>query len=167
MFYASKGARPHFHCDQRRSVKLYRETRKFAFMIQQARPFYILGGYNLLILVCKTSSRTRFFNEEKERISSNFRTLANLNDVYPDTADSRHVYFEDRKLLSNKKAMIVKLSRNVNVALKWLHYWNYFLLSFPKSNFQLSNQKFAISFSHKLFSGTVCFFPHNEFKGGQ
>lgn len=158
MFYASNGARLHFHCDKRGSVKLYRETRNL--------PFYILAGYNLLILVCKTSSRTRFSNEERERILSNFRTLANLNDVYPDAADSRHVYFEDRKLLSNKKAMIVKLSRNVNVALKWLHYWNYFLLSFPKSNFQLSNQKFAISFSHKLFSGTVCFFPHNEFKGG-
>lgn len=111
MFYASNGARPHFHCDKRGSVKLYRETRNLP-------QFYILAGYNLLILVCKTSSRTRFFNEEKERISINFRTLANLNDVYPDTADSRHVYFEDRKLLSNKKAMIVKLSRNVNVALK-------------------------------------------------
>ena len=39
-------------------------------------------------------------------------------------------------------------------------------MSCPKSKFQLSNQKFAISFSHKLFSGTVCFFLHNEFKGG-
>ena len=60
MFYVSNGARLHFHCDKRGSVKLYRETRNL--------PFYILAGYNLLILVCKTS-RARGFPMKKGKES--------------------------------------------------------------------------------------------------